>query len=413
MSVAIGFRKTSLVEDSAPQQLCQGMNEQPREFRLHSLIPKQHIVTWITKNDLHFWWLVDCVQKHLNLVVIVSSALVVLLLSGCNSSRANTSTYTLEPIERWTVDDINAVAWSRDNEMFAIAGEENGDSGIYAYRVNGTERLWSRELRNTPFTLTFTPNNQTIFIPLLGGSTFFIDKANGQVVRELDYDVSMPCFDGIMAAFSPNGMKLFTLSTDFNYTTTIYVWNMETNQCDRTFLKDQGVSLGFELSNDGQFLVLGLRDIPTFGSQAERQYQQQIEVWNVMASKRICAFNDASPVTFNPDGNIVAASSVDKEGEVDLWDAKSCKLLYTLNRQGQKGPFSMAFNRDGKLLVVGGSDSIQIWDVENRTIQFESDKLPSRVKILAFSPDGRFLLSGTDKSTVDGKAIITLWRVNQ
>lgn len=382
-----------------------------RKFGLRSLIPKQHIVTWMTTNDLHFWWLVDCFQKRLNLV-IVSSALVVLLLPGCNSSEAKIPAYALEPIERWTVDDINAVAWSRDNEMFAMAGEENGDFGIYAYRVNGAERLWSQELRNTPFTLAFTPNSQTIFVPLLGGSTFFIDEANGQVVRELDYDVSMPCFGGMKAAFSPDGMKLFTLSTDFNDTTTIYVWNMETNQCDQTFLKDQGVSFGFELSNDGQLLVLGLRDIPISEGQAGRQYQQQIEVWNVMASKKICTFNDASPVTLNPHGNIVAASNVNKEGEVDLWDTKACKLLYMLNRQGQKGPFSTAFSRDGKLLVVGGSDTIQVWDVANRTLLFESNELPSRVKILAFSPDGHFLLSGTDKSTVDGKATITLWKIS-
>ena len=389
---------------------------QLKEFRLRPLMPKQHIVTCITMKDLHFRQLVNCVQKHLNSVAnsvaIVATALVVLFLSGCNSSRTNTSTYALEPIERWTMDDINAVAWSRDNEMFAIAGEENGDSGIYAYRVNSTEQLWLQELRNTPFTLAFTPNDRTIFIPLLGGSTFFIDRANGQVVKELDYDVGMPCFGEMKAAFSPDGMKLFTLSTDFNDTTTVYVWNMETNQCEQPFLKDQGVSFGFELSNDGQLLVLGLRDIPISEGQAGRQYQQQIEVWNVMASKKICAFNDASPVTIDPNGNIVATSNVNKEGEVDLWDAKACILLYPLNRQGQKGPFSTAFSRDGKLLVVGGSDTIQVWDVANRALLFESTGLPSRVKILAFSPDGHFLLSGTDKSTVDGKATITLWKIS-
>lgn len=92
---------------------------------------------------------------------------------------------------------------------------------------------------------------------------------------------------------------------------------------------------------------------------------------------------------------------------------KSLQTSYTLNRQGQKGPFSIAFSRDGKRLVVGGSDTIQIWDEANRMLLFESEQLPNPVKIMVFSPNDHFLLSGTDKSTVDGKALITLWAVSE
>jgi WD40 repeat protein len=316
----------------------------------------------------------------------------------------------------WQVYDINAITWSPDSSRFILAGEENDDGkfGIYAYSINASKELWYQKLYGVPFTLTFVPNNQTIFVPLLGGGTFFLDPATGQVIREIDYNVGSPCFGAYGAIFSPDGKKILTLASDLRESTEIYIWDLASNRCLGTFLKEPGVSFGFESSRDGQFLVLALRDIP-FRTTHESyiQFDQQIQMWNVETQQKICSFKGIEPVAFTSDGNTIAATNVNNSGEVDLWNAKSCRLIDVIRMKAQDASHSLAFSPDGQLLAIGGDNMFQIWQVAGKKLLVESDKLPNKVNILAFSPDGHFLLSETNRVFGTDKGIITLWGVRQ
>ena len=111
-----------------------------------------------------------------------------------------------------------------------------------------------------------------------------------------------------------------------------------------------------------------------------------------------------SQVAFSPDGKILASSSYT---QIKLWDVASGKELRTLET-GSVSSGSLAFNPNGKILAVGGSDHvIHFWDIESgqkklQTLTGHSEVVTS----LAYSSDGQLVASSSLDKTV------RLWHVS-
>lgn len=352
---------------------------------------------------------------------ICVSIILLLLFSGCNvimkpkavqppfSFTPENYIFSVSPSSKWEIYDVNALSWSPDESMFAVAGK--GDKSdidlfhVYTYKVNTFAKIWGSEIY-IPFGLVYSPDSSVIAVPYSSGIRF-LDATKGNIVKKIAYRNG--CFGDQDIKYNPSGSQIFTLDTNPDYEITrIYTWDIQINKCLGTFVEEKGVAFDFEISGKGNVLVLGLRDI-----KVDDYYEQQVHVWDVETRKQVCSFKGVQPVSLALDGKVIAAGSIDEEGDVGLWDVKTCQLLDTIRRQEQKSPFSMDLSPDGKLLAIGGSKTFQIWDVASKKLLFESERLPNTVKILAFSPSGKYLLSETERMSVDDKAIITLWAINQ
>ena len=121
-------------------------------------------------------------------------------------------------------------------------------------------------------------------------------------------------------------------------------------------------------------------------------------------------------MVFSPDGKTLASG--DEYKTIHLWDieTKTSRAIFKANVSFQ----ALAFSPNGKLLVSGSGDgSVRIWDAtvkEQKGINGKiSQYLPSltlkghkdKVSNIAFSPDGKLLLTGSVDGTIRAWDITT------
>ena len=204
-------------------------------------------------------------------------------------------------------------------------------------------------------------------------------------------------------AFSPNGKSIVSGSHDHS----VKVWDVETGLERLTLKGHKGNVNSVAFSPDSKLIVSG-------GS-------RMVRVWDAKTGRVILTLsrvplighaNNVTGVVFSPDGKRIVSSSWDKT--VKVWDAKTGRRLLTL--KGHEGWVnSVAFSPDGKLIVSGGgpwyhppgpqppggSDhTVRVWDAKTGQAMHTLKGHANGVTSVAFSPDGKQVVSGSLDFTV-------------
>ncbi len=181
------------------------------------------------------------------------------------------------------------------------------------------------------------------------------------------------------AAISPDGSKIAS-GGGFNEKT-IKLWQASSGHLLRTLPMASVESMAF--SPDGTKLLAG-------------SFNKVAELWDVATGQRIRAFAHSAPVwalAFSSDGSrILTGDSAERTSKVFLWDVASGKLMRTLSGHTDSIFGGVAFSPDGKFALSGSYDkTLKYWNLETGQLV---RSIESNGGSPAFSPDGRRALHG-------------------
>lgn len=163
-----------------------------------------------------------------------------------------------------------------------------------------------------------------------------------------------------------------------------------------------------ELSPDASVLATAARGF------YRRNRRFPIQVWDTRTGNLTSNLTEHTSwirsLAFSPDGKTLASG--DESKTIFLWDVKGGDRLATFKLPAGGGHHALAFSPNGNFLASGSSNgTIYLWNAtktEERWWDAVGQYMPSlvfnghnaRVTNLAFSPDGKMLISGSQDGTV-------------
>jgi WD40 repeat protein len=207
--------------------------------------------------------------------------------------------------------------------------------------------------------------------------------------------------DVTSAAFSPDGKYIVLGSCD----------KQDSNQsCLAGSVRVQETSTGKEVTHilhddrvftatfspDGKYVLSG-------------SWDRTIRVWEALTGKEIAHIKDDEIVwfsaAFSPDGRYIVSDGCDKvnsriiciSGFIHVWEALTGKEVARMTQDDWVR--SVAFSPDGKYIVSGSMDrTVRVWESATGK-EITQMKHDDWVESVAFSPDGKYVVSGSIDKT--------------
>ena len=292
---------------------------------------------------------------------------------------------------------VNDITFSRDGTRFAVATT----IGIWIYEARTGEAIaLLTGHKQTVKTVAFSLDGRALTSVDAGGETRLWDATTGEL-----RSVLMEATDLVEEVFlSSDSTRLVTANIDH----TFRLWHFGDGTQQPILIDDtEQRVLTLALSPDGR--ILASSKVPHHNSVSMTHVENfRLQVRDTSTQKMLFSLAGDTlqihTLAFSPDGRTLAG--LDIEGNVQLWDVDTWTSRIIIKGKGDEvSPHTLEFSPDSKHLAISDffDGKVCLWDTTEAAQGEPRQEFRvhgESVYALAFSPDGKTLLTASESGTL-------------